>query len=433
MPQFRKYRSQHHSDIPNAEMDRLIGSLESGLALILAEQQTLSALVNAIKPIEQSLSRMLSLLDSTAFCPSKTTDNQLCDISKRIIQHQKHCGSAIEEASTSITQLTDRRQGHDPTDITHILREMVVTIAKNESLVKDVAKFSGTSLTLLKPNEAEALRSMNANMQGITNRLKLLALDFPDFDFILSPLARQLSHYQTTIPNLVCSDGCSSKKAWTILKKFTDSILVVIQDLAKTKEPQLGLLKSKKAPGLLRKTYAEFASFSAECHFEEILGNLSNFNAALSLTSNSPEIYLLHNMAASFLQQYLHLISNHLLDYIRWHRSNLHLVHTIISIGANIAEQGFCKPDFSEEDDSAGKDGPSTDGTGLGGGQGAKDVSEEIEDEEQLEVLQGEAEEETREADQDATNKDKAVETQQDFDASLEDVENADEGNSKSN
>ncbi|WAQ89034.1 hypothetical protein PtA15_10A457 [Puccinia triticina] len=430
MPQFRKYRSQHHSDIPNADMERLIGSIESGLALILAERQTLSALVNAIKPIEQSLVRMLSLLDSTAFCTSKTTDNQLCDISKRIIQHQKLCGSAIEEASTSITQLTDRRQGRDPTDITHILREMIVTIAENESHVKDIAKFSGTSLTLLKPNEAEALRNIDANMQGISNRLKSLALDFPDFDFILSPLARQLSHYQTTIPNLVCSDGYPSEKAWKSLKKFTDSVLVVIQDLAKTKEPQLDLLKSKKAPGLLRKAHAEFASFSAQCHLEEISGNLSNFKAALSLTSNSPEISLLLNMAASFLQQYLHLISNHLLDYLRWHRSNLHLVHTIISIGANIAEQGFCKPDFSEEDDSAGKDGPSKDGTGLGGGQGAKDVSDEIEDEEQLEGLQGEAEEEKREADQDATKEDKAVETQQDFDASLEDVENADEGDS---
>ena len=39
IPQFCKYRSQHHSDVPNADMEQLVGSIESGLLLILEEQQ----------------------------------------------------------------------------------------------------------------------------------------------------------------------------------------------------------------------------------------------------------------------------------------------------------------------------------------------------------------------------------------------------------
>jgi midasin len=175
-----------------------------------------------------------------------------------------------------------------------------------------------------------------------------------------------------------------------LLKKLSDLILVVIQALTKTNDPQVNLLQSKKALGLLRKAHSEFVKFTEQCHLAEILQNLTSFSESLSFSQDSEEILLLLKMAASFLKQYLRLISNHLLGYIRWHRSNLHLLHTIISIGANIAEQGFCKPDFSEEEeDSLGKDGPSRDGTGLGGGQGAKDVSDEIEDDEQLEGLQG--------------------------------------------
>ncbi|KAA1117838.1 hypothetical protein PGT21_025055 [Puccinia graminis f. sp. tritici] len=433
MPQFRKYRSQHHSDIPNADMERLIGSIESGLALILAERQSLSTLVKTVKHIEQSLLRMSNLLVSTSFCTSKTTGNQLCDISKKIIQHQKLCVNSIEEASEFIAQLTNQ-QGRGPTGINDMLQEIIQTVVENASLVQDIIMFSGTSITLLKPNEADALQKINANFNATTDRLESLALSFPDFNFILSPLAQQLRHHQTTIPNFDDVDGCSSEKAWGSMKKLTDSILVVIQDLARPKDPQSDLITSKKAPGLLRKAHSEFASLTGQCHLEEILQNLSNFNQAVSFTTNSEEISLLLNMGASLLRQYLQLISNHLLEYLRWHRSNLHLLHTIVSIGANIAEQGFCKPDFrEEEEDSAGKDGPSRDGTGLGGGQGAKDVSDEIEDDEQLEGLQGEVDEEKPEADQDASKEDKAVETQQDFDASLEDVEDADDSESNAN
>ncbi|KAI9615703.1 hypothetical protein H4Q26_011340 [Puccinia striiformis f. sp. tritici PST-130] len=393
-------------------MERLIGSIESGLALILAERQTLSALINTIKPIEQSISRMSSLLDTKILCTPNMTGHQLRDMTKRITQHQKLCGNAIGEASETIGQLGNRRQSRGPTAITDSLQEMVKSTAEKGLLVQDIAKVADTSLTLLKPDEAEGLRNVNSNFKGTTERLESLAAKFPEFDFILSPLARQLDNFSSTIPNFDGDDACSSEKAWVTLKKLTDLILVVIQDLAKSQESQIDSLKSKKAPGLLRKAHSEFVTFTGQCHLEEILQSLSTFNEALSLTSNSEEIFLLLNMAASLLQQYLQLISNHLLDYLRWHRSSLHLLHTVISIGANIAEQGFCKPDFSEqEEDGAGKDGPSRDGTGLGGGQGAKDVSDEIEDDEQLE-------------------EDKAVETQQDFDGELEDVKDADESDS---
>ncbi|KNE97290.1 hypothetical protein PSTG_09401 [Puccinia striiformis f. sp. tritici PST-78] len=74
--------------------------------------------------------------------------------------------------------------------------------------------------------------------------------------------------------------------------------------------------------------------------------------------------------------------------------------------------------------------GPSRDGTGLGGGQGAKVFSDEIEDDEQLEGLQGEAEDEKCDKDLDDTKEDKAFETQQDFNGELEDVKDADKSDS---
>ncbi|KAI9606787.1 hypothetical protein H4Q26_006325 [Puccinia striiformis f. sp. tritici PST-130] len=164
-------------------------------------------------------------------------------------------------------------------------------------------------------------------------------------------------------------------------------ILVVIQDLAKSQESQIESLKSKKAPGLLTKGHSEFVTFTSQCHLEEILQSLSTFNEALSLTSNLEEISLLLNIAASLLQY-----------------------------GRRMALERMV--------------GPSRDGTGLGGGQGAKVFSDEIEDDEQLEGLQGEAEDEKCDKDLDDTKEDKAFETQQDFNGELEDVKDADKSDS---
>ncbi|POW15504.1 hypothetical protein PSTT_02140 [Puccinia striiformis] len=183
------------------------------------------------------------------------------------------------------------------------------------------------------------------------------------------------------LPGLLPSD-----KRWCSKLNHNSSIPISM-DLAKSQESQIESLKSKKAPGLLTKGHSEFVTFTSQCHLEEILQSLSTFNEALSLTSNLEEISLLLNIAASLLQY-----------------------------GRRMALERMV--------------GPSRDGTGLGGGQGAKVFSDEIEDDEQLEGLQGEAEDEKCDKDLDDTKEDKAFETQQDFNGELEDVKDADKSDS---
>lgn len=191
---------------------------------------------------------------------------------------------------------------------------------------------------------------------------------------------------------------------------------------------QVDGLKPTSHPGLLRKAHSEFANLTRRCHPKDLLKHVLDFNEALSLLANSEESLLLLRVATSFLRQFFRLIFKHCVDYLHWHRSNLHLLHTVVAIGGNIAEKGFCKPDFSDEkEDGKGMDGPSQDGTGLGCGQGGKDVSDEIEDDMQLEGLRGEVEGDEQAPEKEANKEDKAFETKDDFDASLEDVEDVEE------
>lgn len=94
-----------------------------------------------------------------------------------------------------------------------------------------------------------------------------------------------------------------------------------------------------------------------------------------------------------FLSQYLDLARHHLLSVTNWTAALFKLEYIICSIASTLAREGFCQPPDSEESGDGG-DGMElqADGTGLGEGSGAENVSKEIQDESQVEGLQGEDE-----------------------------------------
>lgn len=60
------------------------------------------------------------------------------------------------------------------------------------------------------------------------------------------------------------------------------------------------------------------------------------------------------------------------------------VTHALAEIFASLYSQGFGGPTETQEEENGGDDTKDTTGTGMGEGAGIKDVSEQIEDEDQL-------------------------------------------------
>ena len=111
--------------------------------------------------------------------------------------------------------------------------------------------------------------------------------------------------------------------------------------------------------------------------------------------------------------------------YLHFHRASAKLEAVLSSLAAGVCLEGFCaRPD--EEEGGEGEDGKMMDdvaGTGMGAGEGKKDVSDEIEDEEQILGL-----EDTEKANEDEkpgdekTDDAKGIEMQNDFEADARDL-----------
>ncbi|KAJ3092441.1 AAA ATPase midasin [Quaeritorhiza haematococci] len=123
------------------------------------------------------------------------------------------------------------------------------------------------------------------------------------------------------------------------------------------------------------------------------------------------------------LHQHLLVIQRYLVEFISWNRTCCKVLYILCKTFGRLFKEGFCVPD--EQGDEEGEENleDNATGTGIGEGEGVKDVSDTIEDQEQVEGMQNE-QGESNEANQTAEEKD-GIEMDTDFDGQLEDVEQA--------
>ena len=88
------------------------------------------------------------------------------------------------------------------------------------------------------------------------------------------------------------------------------------------------------------------------------------------------------------LHQYLNLSQNLLINLLAAHRATSKLLSVLLSIFTDLASKGFCLPPEIEEGDGDGAtEFEDIEGGGIGEGEGMKDVSDQIENEDQVNLI----------------------------------------------
>jgi len=127
-----------------------------------------------------------------------------------------------------------------------------------------------------------------------------------------------------------------------------------------------------------------------------------------------------------FLKQHLAACRKSVWHLARNVKGLYRLDYTLVKLFRTLAEKGFCKPSETDNGESKGGEGQEIDGMGIGAGTGESNISNQIEDESQVEGLkdedQGQDEEDSGEKQE---KEDQAIEMGDDFDGALSD---ADEG-----
>lgn len=158
-----------------------------------------------------------------------------------------------------------------------------------------------------------------------------------------------------------------------------------------------------------------------DLRLKEVVNGLQKL---IKRAENQPSILEEIKAALPIFGQYEAVCESVLLLMVCSHRSITKFTSIILAIFQQMALKGFSRP--QELEDGAGCEGATkfedSDGTGLGEGDGQKDVSDRIESEDQLESALKEGENE-KSGEKDLKEEDQGIEMDRDFEGKMQDVD----------
>ncbi len=190
-----------------------------------------------------------------------------------------------------------------------------------------------------------------------------------------------------------------------------DRILVIMQRLS-------DLALANEGDAYIKIGIAQAQAIHQSLEFVTMRDDITTFLLGRGLEGGNGTVLL--QRLQPFLQRYLRLADVYLDMLAGWHKSLLKLASTLLIIGQELADRGFCKP--TEMESESKQQEMVGDGTGIGEGSGKADVSKDITDESQVEGLQDQQKQEDVESEE-KDEADGAIEMDGDFDADVEETQ----------
>jgi midasin (ATPase involved in ribosome maturation) len=188
------------------------------------------------------------------------------------------------------------------------------------------------------------------------------------------------------------------------------------------------------SPKAWTKAHGDVITFAQRSNIVNVLNGVSKLARLVSgtyQTADRDAIVVIARATGSFVTHYLKVVIVPVLsEHVHYHLQSLHLLRCLESLFVGLCEEGFCRPPDEELSNETDENVKTHDGTGFGDvGDGdasfAKDVSHEVQEEEQLLGLKDDIVENKGEQDRNRDHDDQetsGMEMSTDFDGALEDV-----------
>jgi len=429
-----------HTDISLTEVERSVSATEHMFGFLRQERAALSraelsmSLVQGIcvQLAAACSSQPLEMLeDAERLTIKKMAADKLVDILEQAVQLLN-----LESAYTSIDN-----------NITQYLVQLLQDARGIQKDVNDIYK-----RVYLCPRSAHSVDTvlMSADVQlklqetgdfflSLGPRLDEIAESTPSVQHILLPIIQHLDEVSkdqvSAIPADTVADLSSVQEQ---VHGAIDAILTSIQDL-RALMPKDNVDESELEFGMpenhIRDQHALQLNRLNALHLDvlgkrlvELLKTLSSYNHSTCV--DLPSVSILLQQLYPFVQQHMLITQRTLCEVLLHHKAMAKLTYVLINSFTLIMKKGFCLPEGMADDEEGDGMDDNVQGTGVGEGQGNKDVSDQIEDEEQVLGTQNEAEP-AKDEKKDTKEEKNGLEMENDFEGELEDIEQDEEDDNK--
>ena len=370
MPGIRTTSTTHSEDLTGREAARSIGYLEGILSVALKQRRSL-ARSRSLVDIETTVSQLRNLTD-------KETLGKVSTAGKKT--NLPMALKWLVEVLRFAIQLIDTHGKLGKIDHSQCQAKLREWLKELEDLLckEQVLKTLPPGLTLQDREDLERL--IAERLQSFDQDVRRMVAEFDSVAFALN----ELLHWTEITPEESgAHDSIELQEFANGVTTLSKKILEAISQFKKESDAQENGSHVNCTLGLesmVQKLRVELiAKYLRECATKLQSVDLTNPHTKRSAMA-------VMTMFVPIADQYGIICRHSYTGLLELHGSTVKLAHCLGKFYAHLAAQGFCTPQ-EKSDESAGGEGKLESGTGLGDGEGAEDISKDIQPDEDLTEL----------------------------------------------
>jgi midasin (ATPase involved in ribosome maturation) len=419
-------------DLAPGDVDKARGYVEDVFNMVLGERSQVDQVVRALGVLRGMLEQVL-LRDSDLSAENGMDEEPRKMYVSDILPTFKR---ALDVVLLSITDvdLVLCETGHENlSSVTLVLEQSsnaIRTAKRNlDALFNKVCVNAEMQNVPLQPLDVQSLAVVMVakdTLNQVQSSLSLLASQGPQVADLVEPIILyidgQREHWQLASFE---SDGVVDVQEYNSL---IENVMVAIQNLVKMKRAEEDLERmtrgeldeqdpddedDKVLQGYLTRTRQHFKELFQLAQPDKVARSLRT----LQTTEDAGSL----SFCAPLVHQYSLLLSRYLFDYLAHHKTLLKLAYVLCHSAHALFINGLCLPKIDLPDEEDEGQTQESGGMGIAEGTGSKDVSEDIEDEEQVLGTQDQENQPPQDRPQE-NERDSGIEMQNEFEGELEDV-----------
>ena len=377
--------SRHRSeDISHVEASRAVGYLEDILSTILKERVTLSSTSDELHRLD-SLIESWKALSDLASAPLKVKNTGRDPLLKKVFGRINMLPLLLGSGCI----LLEKHGRLGDLDNSMMIQRLRVWEEKTSNLAEIHKKLPELPTGLHSSLHEQTYRQSEDLLRALNANLQEWAQELPSVGFIL----RQLKHW-TEIGIVESPEEGEGTKSIPIidfdhdLNKACDSILVAIQRM----QTALSAMPANYEENTwLTRILRSFSDGLRSLQISEVTLILENTMQQLPHVLCSDSEGLKIASAACFMllpiiQQFRHIADQAFQHCSANYRALCKLASILAQSASRVISQGFCDPTDSSSGETAKRE-KLEEGVGLGEGEGAEDISKDVQDDEDLSEL----------------------------------------------
>jgi midasin len=381
MPQIQATLQEHSDELTGSEVNRCVG-LAEGLLLLLRNQRA------SLSPVLASLNRFHTLFQMVAELQRDQSDSiitatHVLSSDLRALMQQLHWLPNVLDLGRKVLEIQAKHTKLDLSPIVNLMRSRSNTLREVYLKLQEASHLPPGLST-------KFIVTTSQNAHELITGLRRNLLDFMERQPHTAYLLKQVVWWTERQPDDANRyiNGTNSQPIANLdknIRKAIDKVFVALQEMV---EAGTSALPSTKDTAWLRRSDAATVSLMKALRIEKITIALETALHQIHRVDNAniPIATSLFIVVTPIIEQYYYICCQVFKGYIALHHETGRYSNVLARAFLAISSEGFCSP----LDESAGEKEQSRQieqGTGLGEGEGAEDISKDVGEDEDLSEL----------------------------------------------